>query len=55
MYENGKRKFKNLPELSARVQEVWDEIDISLLRKLVASMPNRCGDVIANKGRKIKY
>ncbi|KAF0706764.1 hypothetical protein AaE_013963 [Aphanomyces astaci] len=55
VYDNGRRQFSKKADLIACVRQVWDEIDISLLQKLVAGMPKRCDLVVASKGRKIKY
>lgn len=55
VYDNGRRKFSTRAELIACIRKVWDELDLTLLQKLVASMPRRCEEVIASRGRKIKY
>lgn len=34
--------------------EEWKHFDVAMLRKLVDDMPERCKEVIANKGHKIK-
>jgi hypothetical protein len=39
-----------LAGLTARVEEIWEEIPIDLIEKLVDSMPKRCQEVINARG-----
>jgi transposase len=55
VYDNGKRKFATRAELKACIRQVWSELDLPLLQKLVDSMPKRCDKVVDSKGRKINY
>ena len=41
--------------LFARVQEIWDEIDLEVVEKLVDSMPERCQAVINNRGSYTRF
>ncbi|OQR87709.1 hypothetical protein ACHHYP_08132 [Achlya hypogyna] len=55
VYDNGKRKFSTRAELMACIRQVWSELDLPLLQKLVDSMPKRCDKVVDSKGRRINY
>lgn len=41
--------------LFAKIQEIWENISLEYLRKLVESMPRRCQEVISNKGHPTSY
>ena len=49
------RKPKIESELFELLRNKWEQLDMSILRKLVDSMPDRCRAVIANKGFPTKY
>jgi hypothetical protein len=44
-----------IDEVECILREEWEAIDEELLCKLVYSMPNRCAEVIANRGHKSHY
>lgn len=48
-------KPSNKENLWEIVQEVWNSIPIEVCQKLVDSMPNRCEEIIRNKGYTINY
>jgi hypothetical protein len=45
---------RNMEEWTAKIQQVWDSLDISLLESLIKSMPQRIQACIDKKGG-IKY
>ena len=49
------RKVNTEEELYEVLPKEWNTIDSSFLQKLVDSMPDRCQDVIKNKGMPINY
>src|ERR1700733_10591333 len=49
------RKVNTEEELYEVLPKEWNTIDSSFLQKLVDSMPDRCQNVIKNKGMPIKY
>lgn len=54
-YEISKRSVKTKSELKSQVADIWNNLDIQYLQKLVESMPNRLREVIDKKGLHIKY
>ena len=44
---------KTVDELKAAIREVWNNLEPSLLRKLVNSMPERCKLIVENQGHRI--
>jgi transposase len=54
VYKEGKT-YKSEDELWEAVGNVWDNIPVSLLTNLYASMPKRMIDVLKNKGERIKF
>jgi len=50
-----KRRPKNLDDLQAAIQDVWDNFPLSQVKSLCASMENRITSCIARKGDVIKY
>lgn len=46
---------RNLNELAASLQEIWNQIDQELIRRLIISMPRRCQDVITARGGNTRY
>ena len=49
------RKVNTEEELYEVLPKEWNTIDSSFLQKLVDSMPDRCQNVIKNKGMPINY
>lgn len=54
IHQNG-RQFPNISTLKNEIKQCWESLDISLLKKLVNSMPNRIYQVINNNGKHTKY
>ena len=52
---NNNRQFQNLNDLKECILHSWSEIDETILKSLINSMPNRIFDVIRCNGCKIKY
>jgi transposase len=50
-----KKRPKSLEELDQVIQEIWESIEIDILRKLYESMPSRVRKCIKAKGHPIKY
>ena len=50
-----KKQPKNKTELQKCLIEVWEEIEVSVLKKLVDSVPNRLNEVIRVKGYPTRY
>ena len=48
VYSN-KKDYDKLEELKKTIQEVWDGLEIDLIRKLVNSFPKRLIEVVAAK------
>lgn len=53
--KEAKRRPTNINQLKEYVSEEWTKIDKTLLKKVVESLPRRCGAVIAVKGGHIDY
>lgn len=51
----GGRQYNSVDELKVAVLREWSRLDQDWLRRLVASMPDRCIDVIEKRGGKTKY
>jgi transposase len=51
----GNKNPTNIDEYYQILLNEWKNIDSNLLKKLIATMPKRCNDVIKNKGYPIKY
>lgn len=49
------RNPRSIQSLKRVIKEEWDNLDISLLRKLVDSMPRRISAVLKNRGKATKY
>ena len=49
------RQCMNKDDLLQYLQEGWKSLSPDILTNLVASMPNRCRELIKNKGNPIKY
>ena len=50
-----KRKFSRKKDLMAYLAEEWKEIPLTVITKLIDSMPERCVAVIKSKGFATKY
>jgi transposase len=50
-----KKRPKSLEELDQVIQQIWESIEIDILRKLYESMPSRVRKCIKAKGHPIKY
>ena len=48
-------RFSSKPELFAALQREWAAVDPALLQKLYDSIPNRCREVIKNRGWPTRY
>ena len=46
---------RNMEDWTAKIQEVWDSLNISLLEYLINSTPRPIQACIDKKGGKIKY
>lgn len=49
------RLAHTIHEVERILKEEWEALDEELLCKLIYSMPNRCAEVIANRGHKSHY
>lgn len=47
--------YSNRDQLFAALQEAWTNMDLSIIERLMESMPKRCQEVIKNKGYYTKY
>jgi transposase/DNA-binding CsgD family transcriptional regulator len=54
VYSNG-RQFERVPDLKAALFEAWHSIPLALLDSLIASMPRRCLEVVAERGDRTHY
>ena len=45
----GKKNFKNGKDLMIQIEKEWNAIPIEYINKLIASMSNRCREVIRKK------
>jgi hypothetical protein len=54
VYSNG-RQFNSISDLKQAINESWEEIEVSTLKKLIDSMPNRIFELITKKGSKTHY
>lgn len=51
----GNKVFRNGDELFVELEKQWNEISDDYIKKLIASMPKRCSEVIKNNGYATKY
>jgi hypothetical protein len=49
------RQCRNKEDLLQCLQDAWDALSPDIITNLVASMPNRCREIIKSKGHPIKY
>jgi hypothetical protein len=54
VYANG-RQFASVEELKARIKTCWEEIEVTMIKELVESMPKRIFEVIKSHGGQTKY
>lgn len=54
LYRNN-RQFDNVDDLEEALHYTWDKIPRKLVKKLVRSMPRRCGEVLVQKGGPTRY
>ena len=54
IYENN-RQYDNIDQLKNSLEKVWDDIDQTILQRLVDSMPNRIFEVTRLNGNSIDY
>ena len=50
-----KKQCDSIEEMQDAIEEAWKQVNLEHLRKLVASMPERCAAVIAAEGWHTKY
>ena len=55
VYENGRRQFANKKSLIQAIKDTWAEIGLETVQSLVKSMPDRCAEVLLNRGHKIDF
>ena len=51
----GNKIFQNGNDLMIQIEKEWNAIPIEYINKLIASMSNRCREVIKNKGFATKF
>jgi hypothetical protein len=49
------RQFNSISGLKQAINESWEEIEVSTLKNLIDSMPNRIFELITKKGSKTHY
>ena len=49
------KKYKNKQELFKALQDAWDSIDMSLINRLIESMPRRLSALVKNRGYATQY
>ena len=54
IYADGKQ-YQSVEELKRSIIEGWHKIELSVIQKLIDSMPMRLRDVLLQKGRMTKY
>lgn len=54
VFRNG-RQFETVRHLKSAIEQEWANIDMTILKSLVISMPKRMNLVLANKGKGIDY
>lgn len=50
-----KHNATTVDELKKAIEEEWDKIDVSVLKKMSDSMISRCNEIIASHGHKIDH
>ena len=55
VYKGGHKNYRNKAQLTQAVEQVWNDLEGDLLRKLAGSMPDRLADVAESKGKLTKY
>lgn len=51
----GQRQFDNVEDLTDAVMHAWGKLSTPKLRKLIRTMPKRCGEVLVKKGGATHY
>lgn len=52
---HGSRQFETIAAVKDRIQEIWDGIDVDMLKNLSCFLPNRVADVIRMGAHQTKY